>query len=135
MIDLNLTAPFSCCRAAVGTMRTRPGACIVNILDVGGSLVPWRNHAHYCAAKAGLAMLTRCLALELAPQIRVNGVAPGTALFPESYAEEEKERAVRRIPLGRVGTPQDVVEAVIYLATAPFVTGQILAVDGGRALG
>jgi pteridine reductase len=133
MLDANLTAPFSCCRAAVGTMRKKPGSCIVNILDVGGGLVPWREGAHYCAAKAGLAMLTRCLALELAPHIRVNGVAPGTVLFPEGYGEEERERVVSRIPLGRVGTPQDVVEAVAYLATAPFVTGQILAVDGGRA--
>ena len=133
MIDVNLSAPFYCCRAAAGPMRAKPGACIVNILDVGGTSLAWRNHAHYCAAKAGLAMLTRCLALELAPQIRVNAVAPGTVLFPESYADEEKERVIARVPLGRVGTPQDVVEAVAYLATAPFVTGQILAVDGGRS--
>lgn len=134
MLEVNLTAPFFCCRAAAPGMRAKGGGAIVNVVDVGGALRAWRGYAHYCAAKAGLAMLTRCLALELAPQIRVNAVAPGAVLFPEGFDPLERERLVARIPLGRAGTPQDVVEAVAYLSSAPFVTGQILAVDGGRAI-
>lgn len=132
MIDVNLSAPFYCCRAAIPVMRRKGRGDIVNVLDVGGALRAWSGYAHYCASKAGLAMLTRVLALELAPAIRVNGVAPGTVLFPEGYDEAERATTVARIPMGRVGSPQDIVEAILYLVTASYVTGQILAVDGGR---
>lgn len=134
MLDVNLSGPFFCCRSAVPAMRRRGSGAIVNIVDVGGALHAWRGYAHYCAAKAGLAMLTRCLAVELAPAIRVNAVAPGAVLFPESYGEDERQRVLARIPLGHAGSPQDVIGAVVYLATAPFVTGQILPVDGGRSI-
>ncbi|MBI5546834.1 MAG: SDR family oxidoreductase [Deltaproteobacteria bacterium] len=133
MLDVNLSGPFYCCRAAVASMRRKGRGDIVNVADVGGGLRAWSHYSHYCAAKAGLAMLTRCLALELAPAIRVNAVAPGTVLFPEPYAQEEKARTIARIPLGREGTPEDVVKAIEYLLGAPYVTGQVLAVDGGRS--
>lgn len=94
------------------------------------------NHAVYCMAKAGLAMMTRALAVDLGPDIRVNGVAPGAILWPEREpAEVVKAGILRRIPLGRTGQPDDIASAVAYLALeAPYVTGQILAVDGGRSL-
>lgn len=133
MLDTDLTAPFYCCRAAVPGMRRKGRGDIVNLLDVAGALMAWRGYSHYAAAKAGLAMLTRCLALELAPTIRVNGVAPGPVLLPEELPESERARALAQVPLGREGSPQDVVEAVAYLVTAPYVTGHILAVDGGRS--
>ncbi|MGC4114703.1 MAG: SDR family oxidoreductase [Myxococcales bacterium] len=131
MIDVNLSGPFFCSRAAVSVMRRKGGGDIVNVLDVGATKA-WVGYSHYCASKAGLEMLTRSLALELAPAIRVNGVAPGTVLFPESYSVEDRERQLARIPLARVGSPQDVVEAIVYLLGARYVTGHVLAVDGGR---
>jgi pteridine reductase len=135
MLDTNLSAPFFCCRAAVSAMRRKGRGDIVNILDVGGVFRPWKRYAHYCAAKAGLAMLTKCLALELAPEVRVNGIAPGTVLFPEAYGEGERREVLEKIPLGRVGSPDDVTRAVLFLVSgSSFVTGQILAVDGGRSI-
>ena len=134
MIDLDLAAPFLCCRAALPSMRRKGRGDIVNIVDLGGALKAWKGYAHYCAAKAGLATLTRCLALELAPVIRVNAVAPGTVLFPKGESEAERARELARIPLEREGSPDDVVRAIDYLLDAPYVTGQILAVDGGRAI-
>jgi pteridine reductase len=135
MIDTNLAAPFFCCKAAAASMRRKGRGDIVNIVDVGGALRAWKGYAHYCAAKAGLAAVTRCLALELAPQIRVNAIAPGAILFPEGYGEEEKRQVLQAIPLQRSGSPEDIVQAVAYLVGgAPFITGQILAVDGGRSI-
>ncbi len=135
MLDTNLSAPFFCCRAAVSAMRRKGRGDIVNILDVGGAIRAWKCYAHYCAAKAGLAMLTKCLALELAPEVRVNGIAPGTVLFPEVYAESERRETLRKIPLGRVGSPDDVAAAVLFLVSSTsFVTGQIVALDGGSSI-
>ena len=107
---------------------------IVNILDVA-AFHAWAGTAHYAAAKAGLAMLTRVLALELAPKVRVCGVAPGTVAFPASYPAKDRARIVAGIPLGRSGSPRDVAQAVRYLCAAPYVTGAVLAVDGGRMAG
>ena len=133
MIDSNLRAPFLCMRRALELM-TGPGASIVNILCVGASQA-WPGFAHYCAAKAGLEMMTRVLALELAPDIRVNGVAPGTVLWSDRASDEEKSRVIRNIPLGRIGTPQDIADAVLFLVSGPdFVTGQVITVDGGRSI-
>jgi pteridine reductase len=130
---VNLTAPFLCCRAAVPEMRARGGGDIVNICDIGG-MAAWKGFAHYNVSKAGLIMLTRALAVELAPEIRVNGVAPGTVLFPEGYDESARARIESRIPMGRAGTPEDVAEAVLFFVSGSgYVTGQVLAVDGGRS--
>jgi pteridine reductase len=107
---------------------------VVNVIDVGGGLVPWRGFAAYCASKAALARVTECLALELAPEIRVNGVAPGTVLWPEGYGAARRRELAARIPLGRAGQPDDVARAVRFLAEAPYVTGAIIPVDGGRHL-
>jgi pteridine reductase len=112
----------------------RPGGSVVNVLDVGGALVPWAGYSVYGASKAALRSLTEALALELAPRVRVNGVAPGTVLWPAAYPASERRRLARRIPLRRAGTPADVARAVRFLADSPFVTGAVLPVDGGRHL-
>jgi len=114
---------------------SRAGA-VVNIADIAG-IVPWSNHAHYAASKAALLMLTRCLARELADDgIRVNAVAPGIVL-PAAGEEEAIQRALARVPMGRIGTPGNVADAVLFLLSdaADYITGQILPVDGGRTVG
>jgi pteridine reductase len=132
-LSVNLTAPFLCCKAAAPEMRARGGGDIVNICDIGG-MAAWKGFSHYNVSKAGLIMLTRALAVELAPEIRVNGVAPGTVLFPEGYDPGARARIESRIPMGRAGTPEDVAAAVIFFVTGSgYVTGQVLAVDGGRS--
>lgn len=135
VLELNLVAPMSLTRALAPALTEARGA-VVNILDVAG-LQAWRGFVDHCTAKAGLAMATRALAVELAPAVRVNGVAPGTVAWPEDdlrYAEgsEIRARILRAIPLQRIGTPEDVAEAVLFLARSAFVSGQVIAVDGGR---
>jgi pteridine reductase len=132
-MDLNARAPLLLVRALAPLLR-RSGGSVVNVADVGGGLVPWRGYAAYAASKAALVRLTECLALELAPRVRVNAVAPGTVLFPEAYPAARRRALARRIPLGRAGTAADVAAAVLFLAGAPFVTGAVLPVDGGRHL-
>lgn len=132
-LDLNARAPLLLTRALLPLLR-RAGGAVVNVADVGGGLVPWRGYAAYCASKAALARLTECLALELAPAVRVNAVAPGTVLWPDAYPAARRRELAGRIPLGRAGTPDDVAAAVRFLAEAPYVTGAILPVDGGRHL-
>jgi pteridine reductase len=132
-MDLNARAPLLLTRALLPLLRSARGS-VVNVADVGGGLVAWRGYAAYCASKAALVRLTECLALELAPRVRVNAVAPGTVLWPEHYPAAKRRALAARIPLGRAGTPLDVAEAVRYLASAPFITGAILPVDGGRRL-
>lgn len=131
----NLKAPLFLCQAALPHLRETRGV-IVNIVDVHAQR-PLRNHPVYGAAKAGLAMLTRSLAKDLGPQIRVNGVSPGAILWPESgLPEQVRDRIIRQVPLQRPGEPGDVAAAVLFLVRdAPYVTGQILAVDGGRSVG
>jgi len=109
---------------------------IVNIVDVHARR-PLREHPVYGAAKAGLAMLTRSLAKDLGPEIRVNGVAPGAILWPETGMSEELRRSIiKQTALKRAGDPQDIASAVLFLVRdAPYVTGEIIAVDGGRSVG
>jgi pteridine reductase len=130
-MDLNARAPLLLVKALLPLLRRARGS-VVNVADVGGGLVAWHGHAAYAASKAALVRLTECLALDLAPDVRVNAVAPGTVLWPDSYPAALRRTLVRRIPLGRAGEPGDVAQAVRYLADAPFVTGAVLPVDGGR---
>lgn len=130
----NARAPLFLAQAAAPHLAERGGA-IVNLVDIYAER-PLPGHAVYCMAKAALAMATRALALELAPDVRVNGVAPGAVLWPEGgKAEAERQRVIDRTPLARTGSPGDVAGAVLWLLRdAPFVTGEILRVDGGRSL-
>jgi pteridine reductase len=135
LVGSNLRAPAFLAQAATDLLRARRGA-IVNIVDIHAER-PLPGFLAYSVAKSGLAGLTRALALELAPEVRVNGVSPGAILWPEddSFPPAERERITRQTPLCRVGSPEDIASAVSYfLFHAPFVTGQILAVDGGREL-
>jgi len=135
LVGSNLKAPLFLSQAALPELRRARGA-IVNIIDVHAQR-PLRNHSVYGSAKAGLAMLTRSLAKDLAPEVRVNGVSPGAILWPEKdLSEMAKESILRQIPLGRTGNPEDVAACVLYLLRdATYVTGQIIAVDGGRSIG
>jgi pteridine reductase len=135
LIDSNLKAPLFLCQAALEPLRERRGA-IVNIVDIH-AMRPLRNYPVYGAAKAGLAMLTRALAKDLAPEVRVNGVSPGAILWPEKGLPPAAQQSIlRQIPLGRAGEPRDIADAVVFLVRdAPYITGQILAVDGGRSAG
>ena len=133
---LNARAPFLLTRAVARGMVQRREGVVVNVLDLAGAFVPWRSYSAYCMTKSALHMLTQVLALELAPHVRVNGVAPGTVIPPESLGPEEREQIRARIPLGRFGTPEDVARTVRFLVTgSDFITGQVIAVDGGRLRG
>jgi pteridine reductase len=135
LISANLKAPLFLSQAAHPYLREAEGA-IVNIVDIHARR-PLRHHLIYGPAKAGLAMLTRSLAKDLGPEIRVNGVSPGAVLWPEDGMPEKIQQSIiREIALKRVGAPEDIAGAVLYLARdATYVTGQILAVDGGRSIG
>jgi pteridine reductase len=131
----NLKAPLFLSQAALPHLRQSRGV-IINLIDIH-AVRPLRDHPVYGAAKAGLAFLTRALARDLAPEIRVNGVAPGAVLWPEDgMGENTKESILRQIPLKRAGDPDDIAGCVLYLVRdATYVTGQIIAVDGGRSAG
>jgi 3-oxoacyl-[acyl-carrier protein] reductase/pteridine reductase len=129
---VNLKAVFFCCQQAARIMKRQGSGRIVNISSLGG-LRPWAEHAHYCASKAGVIMLTRALAKAFAPQITVNSVAPGVIPFED--IDERGKRMIEHTPAGRGGTPEEIADAVVYfLKASNFVTGQILAVDGGLSL-
>ncbi len=129
----NAKAPFFLAQALAPALREVSGT-IVNLVDIHAER-PHRDHTLYCMAKAANAMLVKSLARELAPEVRVNGVAPGAILWPEEYFDDAKRRKIlERIPLGRPGDPEAIAAAVLFLATADYVTGQVLAVDGGRTV-
>lgn len=135
LIGTNLKAPLFLSQAAAGALRIS-GGLITNIADIHG-IRPLRRHPVYSVAKAGVIMLTRSLARELGPAIRVNAVAPGPVMWPEDGMDRELQRKiVDDTALKRPGSAQDVARAVLFFATeAPYVTGQVLAVDGGRSIG
>lgn len=135
LLGSNLKAPLFLCQAALPHLKESQGV-IINIVDVH-SQRPLKNHPLYGAAKAGLAMLTRSLARDLGPEIRVNGVSPGAILWPETgMSEQIQKNIIAKTALKRAGRPEDIAAAVLYLVRdAPYVTGQILAVDGGRSTG
>jgi NAD(P)-dependent dehydrogenase (short-subunit alcohol dehydrogenase family) len=127
--SVNLKAVFFCAKEAAKRMKTAGAGRIVNISSLGG-LRPWPEHAHYCASKAGVIMLTRALAKAFAPAISVNSVAPG--VIPFGYVDERVEAMIRATPAGRGGTPDEIADGVLFfLEASSFITGQILAVDGG----
>jgi pteridine reductase len=136
LIGTNLKAPLFLSQAAVGQLKKNHG-CIVNIVDIHAER-PMKNYVVYSTAKAGLVNLTRSLARELAPEVRVNGVAPGAIIWPEDEAwsdELSRQRIINSTLLKRVGEPEDIAKAVHFLiADAPYITGQIIAVDGGRSI-
>jgi NAD(P)-dependent dehydrogenase (short-subunit alcohol dehydrogenase family) len=126
--DVNVKAAVMAAQAAAPHLRRRGGGAIVNVASLG-ALRAWRNHLPYCASKAALVMATRCLALALAPEIRVNAVAPGILDVPGAPAAVEA-----RVPLRRFGTLAEVAEAVLFLADGGYATGEVMLLDGGRAL-
>jgi pteridine reductase len=130
-LGTNLKAVFFCCQAAAPLLKRSNGA-IINFADIGG-ILGWPGFIPHSISKAGIIMLTRCLAKELAPEVRVNAIAPGTITMPGDLPELEAD-FVKLAPLHRSGRPNDIVAAVSYLASAGFVTGQVLVVDGGRTL-
>jgi pteridine reductase len=136
LVGSNLRAPLFLAQAAAPLLRESRGA-IVNLVDIHAER-PLRDFLAYSVAKTGLAGLTRALALEMGPEVRVNGVAPGAILWPdgdEHFAPGERDRIIAQTPLARIGHPEDVAGAVKYLLfDAPFVTGQVIAVDGGRGI-
>ncbi|MGN6227991.1 MAG: pteridine reductase [Dyella sp.] len=130
----NAQAPFFLAQAATPALR-RAGGAIVNLVDIYAER-PLANHPIYCMAKAALLAMTRALALDLGPQMRVNAVAPGAVMWPsEGKSYDDKQAMLERTPLKRAGAPEDVASAVLWLLRdAPFVTGQVIRVDGGRTL-
>jgi NAD(P)-dependent dehydrogenase (short-subunit alcohol dehydrogenase family) len=130
-LNTNLKAPFFCAQAAVPMLK-KSGGVIINFGDIGG-ILPWTGYIPHCASKAGVIMLTKCLAKALAPEVRVNAIAPGTITMSGDPSEWEAD-FIRRAPLHRAGTTDDVAEAVSYLVKAKFMTGQVLILDGGRSL-
>ena len=134
LIGSNLRAALFLAQEAAPQLAKNCGA-IVNIADIHAER-PLKGYLVYSVAKAGLVALTRALALELAPEVRVNAIAPGAIAWPEDgqFAPRERARIIAATPLARIGSPEEVARAVHFLATAPFVTGQVLAVDGGRSL-
>jgi pteridine reductase len=133
LMGTNLRAPLFLSQAAAPHLRARQGL-IINIADIHG-LRPLRHHTVYSPAKAGLIMLTQSLARELAPEVRVNAIAPGPVEFPEQgLTDEMKQSIIERTLLKRRGSPDDIARAALFFASeAPYVTGQVLAVDGGRS--
>lgn len=134
LLNSNLRGPYFLVQALLESLQGGGGS-VINILDIHSER-PMNDHAVYCISKAGLNMMTRALARELGPDIRVNGVSPGAILWPErDMAIEVKDEILRRTALGRLGEPDDIASAVAYLALdAPYVTGEIINVDGGRTL-
>jgi pteridine reductase len=134
LVGSNVRAPLFICQEAAPELARAQG-CIVNIVDIHADR-PLKGYPVYSIAKGGLAALTRSLALELAPKVRVNGVSPGAIAWPEDgqFDPGERERIIATTPLARVGSAEDIAQAVHFLACAGYVTGQIIAVDGGRSI-
>jgi len=133
LIATNMTAPLFLAQACLPALRESKGV-IINMCDIHGKK-PLKGHTVYCMAKAGLAMMTLSLANELAPDIRVNGIAPGAIVWPNAgISTQDINHVINEIPLKRKGEASDIAQAICYLVTAPYVSGQILSVDGGRCI-
>ena len=134
ILRINTIAPALLAQAAAPFMRQAGAGRIVNLIDILAER-PIKRHGPYCASKAALSALTRSLALELAPEITVNGIAPGIAVFPENYDEDLRSRLTANVPLKRTGSPEQIAALVRFLVTeGDYITGQIIAVDGGMSL-
>ena len=131
-LDANLKAPFFCSQAAAPHLAQSGRGVIINFSDIGG-LLGWREFLPHSISKAGVIVLTRILAKELAPKVRVNAIAPGTISMTGDPPQLEADY-IRRAPLRRTGRPEEVADAAMYLITAEFITGQVLVLDGGRTL-
>lgn len=133
-LDVDLTAPFLCSQHAAHLMRAANiQGSIINIVDTS-AFRPWKDYPQHCVAKAGLMMLTQVLALSLAPDIRVNAIAPGPILRDDANSPEKWAQIGKDLPLGHTGDPRDIAQAIIFLATQPFTTGIVLPVNGGDLL-
>ncbi|HEX3926434.1 MAG TPA: SDR family oxidoreductase [Gemmatimonadales bacterium] len=133
VLGLNLRAPFFLAQSAAPHLARAHGA-IVNIADLGG-LEPWKEYVAHSISKAGVVMLTKVLAVSLAPDVRVNAIAPGAVLLPDDYNDQKRAFLSETTPLGRIGSPQDAVNAMLYLLEGgDFLTGETIVVDGGRLL-
>jgi NAD(P)-dependent dehydrogenase (short-subunit alcohol dehydrogenase family) len=134
ILGVNLKGPFFCAQAAARIMLRHGRGRIVNISSLG-ALQAWPDYAHYCSSKAGLIMLTRCLARALAPDIQVNSVAPGTIMFPNERRSRVMKRVIEATPLKKAGSAGDIASMVLYLAChGDFITGQTFVVDGGKSI-
>lgn len=129
-LDTNLKAQYLCAQASLALLKRSGRGRIVNISSIG-AFQPKPDHVHYCVSKAGVVMLTRCLARALGPEITVNSVAPGKIQFP---GEEIDQGYIRRTPLAKVGDGDDIADTVLFLIQSDFITGQVILVDGGRML-
>ncbi|GAA0286744.1 pteridine reductase [Psychrosphaera haliotis] len=133
LMGTNLKAPFFLIKNLLPELTKNKGN-VVNMVDIHADR-PLKDYPVYCMAKAGLVMLTKSLSRELAPNIRVNGIAPGAILWHENdLSEQDKKQVLSEIGLARLGSPEDIAEAILYMSKATYVTGQILAVDGGRSI-
>lgn len=132
-MDVNLKGPFLVAQAAAPQMRQQGSGLILNMTDLSAYQL-WPGYAHHGVSKAGLAWLTKAMALELAPEIRVNAIAPGTVLLPENATPEKVQWAIEKSVLRRVGSPDDVARMAAFLIENDFTTGAVYFVDGGRAL-
>jgi pteridine reductase len=130
---IHVEAPLLLCRQFQRQLRQHRGQ-VINMVDLLAER-PWPEYLAYCASKAALANLTLSLAREMAPEVTVNGIAPGVVEWPDDYPEDERQRYLKRVPLGRAGTPRDVAELVLFLCTGgSYITGQILRLDGGKSI-
>ncbi len=132
VMAVNLKAPFLMLKATAPLLEEAEGT-VVNLVDLS-AVQPWVEYAHHAVSKAGLLHLTRVMARAMAPRVRVNAIAPGAVLPPEDQSEEDRERSRKRAALGRIGTPEDVVRTALFLHRSPFITGEVVVVDGGRLL-
>lgn len=133
LMAIHVEAPLLLCRELAGMLRASQGS-IINLVDLLAEK-PWKQYLAYCASKAALWNLTLGLARELAPEVRVNGIAPGVVAWPDDATESDKQQYLARVPLGRAGSPEDVASLVRFLATeAGYITGQIIRLDGGRSI-
>lgn len=131
MQAVNLEAPYFLSQRLLPALHAAADPCIIHVVDIAAER-PMNQYSHYSVSKAGLSMLTKALAVELGPKVRVNGVSPGTVAFPPSFDADERKKILARVPLKREGSPEDVAAAVVFLVRAPYISGAILPVDGGR---